>query len=116
MPRNALERAAEPLEGEDEPYHEAQVPPLVQEIAVYVDAVRLAQILGDQGPDRGEVLLFERVLILDIPQLCGELCCLSLFPGFRICHSMRMMRTVSLREMDEMRCCKAWPEMGSFHM
>jgi hypothetical protein len=54
-----------------EKYHETQIPPLVQEISIYVDTVRLAQILGDQGADGGEVLLFERVLILNVPQFGG---------------------------------------------
>ena len=84
MPRNTLERAVEQLEREAEPYHEAQIPPLIQEIAVYIDTVRLAQILGDQGADRGQILLFERVLILDVPQLCGELCGFPLVSGLLI--------------------------------
>lgn len=50
-------------------YHEAQVAPLIEEIAVHIYAIGLAQILGDEGPYGGEVLLLEAMLILDIPQL-----------------------------------------------
>jgi hypothetical protein len=48
-------------------YHETQIPPLVQEIPVDVNAVRLAQILGDQSSDRGEILFFEGMLVLYVP-------------------------------------------------
>lgn len=53
-------------------YHEAQVAALIEEIAVYIDAVRLAQILGDQSSYSREVLLLKTVLILDVPQLCRQ--------------------------------------------
>ena len=33
--------------------HVTQVSPLVQKVAIYVDAVGLAEILGDQGADGG---------------------------------------------------------------
>lgn len=40
-----------------DPYHIAQVSPLVQEISVHIDAVRFAKVLGDQGPNGGQVFL-----------------------------------------------------------
>lgn len=40
------------------PHHEAKISPLVEEIAIDVDGVRLRQILGDQLPDGGEILRF----------------------------------------------------------
>lgn len=54
------------MEREVRYYHIAEVRPLVQEVSVDVDAVGLAQILGDQSPDRGQVFLLEGVLVLDV--------------------------------------------------
>ncbi len=73
-------------EGEGGTYHEAQVTPLVQKIPVYVDTVRLAQIFGDQRADGGQVLLFKRVLVLDISQLRGEFGCFPFVPRLKFCH------------------------------
>lgn len=53
-------------------YHITQVTPLVQEVPVDVNAVRLAQVLGNQGPDGGEVLALQGVLILDVLELGGK--------------------------------------------
>lgn len=50
--------------------HEAQVRPLTQEITIHIDAVRLAQILGDKRPYGWEVPRLQGVLISDIMQLC----------------------------------------------
>ena len=54
--------------------HVAEMAPLVQEVAVDIDAVGLAQVFGDEGPDGGQVLGFEGVFILDVLELAGELC------------------------------------------
>lgn len=62
-------------------YHVTQLAPLVQEVAVDVDTVRLAQVLGDEGADAGEVFLFQRVLVLDVSQLCGQF-----RYSFSLCH------------------------------
>ncbi len=50
-------------------YHEAEISPLVEEISVYIDTVRFAQVLGDYCPDRGKVLFLERMFVLDVSQL-----------------------------------------------
>lgn len=34
-------------------YHETQIPPLVQEIPVYINTVGLAQVFGYEGADGG---------------------------------------------------------------
>ena len=73
-------------EGEGGKYHKAQVTPLVEEIPVYVDTVRLAQIFGDQGADGGQVLFLKRVLVLNISQFSRELCCFPFVPRFQFCH------------------------------
>jgi hypothetical protein len=49
-------------------YHEAQLSPLVQEIPVHIDAVGLAEVLGDQGTDRRQIFLLEGMLVLYISQ------------------------------------------------
>jgi hypothetical protein len=48
-------------------YHETQVTPLVEEIAIDVNAVWLTQILGDEGADGWQELLFKSMFILDVP-------------------------------------------------
>lgn len=55
-----------------EKYHEAEVGPLMEEVAVDVDAVGLAQVLGDQRADGRQVLFLERMLVLDVAQLGGK--------------------------------------------
>ena len=39
----------------DGPYHEAEISPLVEEVAVYVDAVGFGEVFGDHLADGGEV-------------------------------------------------------------
>lgn len=56
-------------------YHEAEVSPLVQEVPVDIDAVRLAQVFGDQGPNGREILFFQGMLVLDIAQLARKRRC-----------------------------------------
>lgn len=46
--------------------------PLVQEVPVDVDAVRLAEVSRYQGPDLRKVLLLQAVLVLDVPELAGQ--------------------------------------------
>jgi hypothetical protein len=64
-------------------YHEAELAPLIQEIPVDIDTVRLAKIFRDESTDAGEVFLFERVRILDISQLCRQCC------SHFVCHDDR---------------------------
>lgn len=46
--------------------HITQVCPLVQEISVNIDAIRFAEILGYQGPNGWQILLFERMFVLEV--------------------------------------------------
>lgn len=50
-------------------YHVTEVPPLIQEVAVDVDAVGLGEIFGDQLPDRGEKFRFFRAIVLLVAQV-----------------------------------------------
>lgn len=47
-------------------HHITQVCPLVQEISVNIDAIRFAEILGYQGPNGWQILLFERMFVLEV--------------------------------------------------
>lgn len=49
------------------------MPPLIEEVSVYVYAVGLAQVLRDEGPDGGEILRLEAMFVLDVAQLAGQL-------------------------------------------
>jgi hypothetical protein len=62
-------------------YHETQLCPLVQKVAVDIDAVGLAEILRDQSADGRKILLLETLVILHIFQLRRQLC----YPFLR-CH------------------------------
>lgn len=48
-------------------YHVAKLAPLVEEVTVHIDAVRLREIFRDESSNGGEVLLLECMLILDVP-------------------------------------------------
>lgn len=48
--------------------HETQLAPLVKEISVDIDTIRLTQILRNEGSNRRQVLLFEGMLVLDVSQ------------------------------------------------
>lgn len=50
-------------------YHETEMSPLAKEVSVHVDTVRLAQVLGDERTDNGEVLAFEFMLVLHVAEL-----------------------------------------------
>ena len=52
--------------GKEMIYHETEIAPLVEEVAVDVYAVRLRQILGDEGAQGREVAGFECCVILDV--------------------------------------------------
>ncbi len=54
-------------------YHETQIPPLIQKIAIDINAIRLTQIFRDQGPDCGEILLLQCMLVLNVAELGREL-------------------------------------------
>jgi hypothetical protein len=49
-------------------YHVAQVTPLVQEVAVDIDAVGFREVLGDQLPDGGQIRLLLGPVVLHILQ------------------------------------------------
>ncbi|POR36481.1 Uncharacterized protein TPAR_03325 [Tolypocladium paradoxum] len=49
-----------------------RVRPLAEKVAIDVDAVRLAEVLGDEGAYGGEILRLQPMLVLDVPQLYGE--------------------------------------------
>lgn len=53
-------------------HHETEVCPLAEEVAVYIDAIRLAQILRNEGPYGWEVLLLQVVRVLDVLELRGQ--------------------------------------------
>ena len=53
-------------------YHEAQLAPLVEEVAVHVDAVGLGQVLGDELPDGREVGFFLRGVVLYVSEILGR--------------------------------------------
>ncbi len=73
--------------GHIEAYHEAKMAPLEQEVPIDVDAVRLAQVLGDQRPDGWQVLLLEAMFVLDIAQLGWQFSqTRSLFHLINSCH------------------------------
>jgi hypothetical protein len=39
-------------------HHEAEVPPLIQEVAVHIDAIWLAEVFRDEGTNGREILAF----------------------------------------------------------
>ena len=47
-------------------YHEAKITPLVEEVSVDIDAVWLAEILGDQGADSRQVFLLLTAVIPNV--------------------------------------------------
>ena len=53
---------------EGKQYHEAQLAPLVQEIAVDIDTIRLTQILRNKSSYAWQVLFFQCMLILNVSQ------------------------------------------------
>ena len=52
-------------------YHEAELAPLVEKVAVDIDTVWLAQILGYERADTGEVFFFLVVRVLEVAKLGG---------------------------------------------
>lgn len=48
-------------------HHKTEISPLVEEVSVYIDTIRLGQILRNECPNRGEILFFQCMLVLDIP-------------------------------------------------
>lgn len=82
-------------------YHKAELAPLVEEISVDIDTVRLTQILGYEGSYGGQELLFKRVLVLDVSQLCGQSRC-SLF----LCHILSFLSSSKLLERWNWRICR----------
>lgn len=54
-------------------YQETEIAPLVEEVAVYVNAVWFAQVFGYEGAYGGEVLRFEAVFIVDIAEFRRQL-------------------------------------------
>lgn len=51
-------------------YHEAKISPLVEEIPIDINTVRLAQVLRDNGPDGRQVFFLERMFVLNVSQFC----------------------------------------------
>jgi hypothetical protein len=47
-------------------HHEAEVPPLIQEITVHIDTVWLAEVFRDECTDGREILAFQAAVILDV--------------------------------------------------
>lgn len=47
-------------------HHETEVCPLAEKVTVDVDAIRFAQVFGDESPYCGEILSLQGMLILDI--------------------------------------------------
>lgn len=68
-------------------YHEAKVSPLIQEVAVYVNAVRFGEVLGDHLPDCGEVGGFLGGLVSDVAEVWGRS-----FRGRGLIHDGRIVR------------------------
>lgn len=54
-------------------YHEAQVPPLMEEVTVDIEAVWLRKVLGDELPDGRQILFLLAHLILDIEEVLEPL-------------------------------------------
>lgn len=52
------------IEGE-----KAKIPPLVEEVPVYIDTVGFGQALGDELLHRGDVLILPRLFISHIAEL-----------------------------------------------
>jgi len=55
-------------------YHKAQITPLIQEIPIDINAVRLTQILGNECSNRRQILFFQCMLILYVSQFRGQVC------------------------------------------
>lgn len=56
-------------------YHIAEIAPLVQKVAVHIDAVRFREVLRDQLPDCGKVRLLLGAMVLHILQPVVRLLC-----------------------------------------
>jgi len=46
----------------------AEIAPLVEEVAIDIDAVWLAQVLGYESSYSGEILRFENIFIVDVAE------------------------------------------------
>jgi hypothetical protein len=53
-------------------YHITKVPPLVQEVPVDIDTVRLGEVFGDQLPDSRQIDLLLGSLVLHITQFIAH--------------------------------------------
>lgn len=60
--------AASKDSSDNKAYKIAEITPLIQEIAVDVDAIGLGEVLGDELADGGQVFRFLVLVVLDVSQ------------------------------------------------
>ena len=69
-PQKALQgKASEEQLGRWCTYHETKIPPLVEKVAIYVDAVGLGEVFGDELADGGQVGGFFAAVVLDVAEV-----------------------------------------------